>query len=373
MRDVQATITRLAQVQIDSINIVQRAHYVPFFSRLGPYDTALVDKASSRAPRRLFEYWGHAASLIDVTLEPALRFRTERAATEAWGSIRRIAAEQPDLVERVHADVADGGPLTARQVDQVDQDSPREHWGWNWSAVKTACEWLFWTGEITAARRNSQFERVYDLPDRVVPAAVRSLPTPTVAEAHLTLVRRAAAALGIGTLSCFTDYFRLNRRETAAAVQALVDSGDLIPVEVTGWERAAYLWAAARRPRRIQTRALVSPFDSLVFERRRLRELFGFDYRIEIYVPAARRRYGYYVYPFLMADRFVARVDLKADRAANVLRVLGAWGEDDIDPADTARELAAELGELATWLGLARIAVGERGNLSAELAIVLPH
>lgn len=359
MRDIQATITRLAQVQIDSINVVRRAHYLPFFSRLGPYDTALVDRAAGRAPRRLFEYWGHAASLIDVTLEPALRFRAERATDEAWGSMRRIAAEHPDLVARVLVDIRRDGPLTARQIDQVEENRPREHWGWNWSAVKTACEWLFWTGQITAARRNAQFERVYDLPERVLPEAVRSVPTPGVAAAHVALVRRAAAALGIGSLACFADYFRLTTSETAAAIEALVVTGELEPVTVTGWARTAYLWTNARKPRRIDARALLSPFDSMVFERRRLRELFGFDYRIEIYVPAAKRRHGYYVYPFLLGDRFAARVDLKADRAAGCLRVLGAWVEPDEDPVEVGRELVAELSELAQWLDLSRIEVAE--------------
>ncbi|WP_432558007.1 winged helix-turn-helix domain-containing protein [Granulicoccus sp. GXG6511] len=367
MREIQATITRIAQVQIDSINVVRRAHYLPFFSRLGPYDTGLVDRAAGRAPRRLFEYWGHAASLIDVTLEPALRFRAERAGEEAWGSMRRIAADHPGLVERVLADVARIGPVTARGIDQVEDGRAREHWGWNWSAVKTACEWLFWTGEITAARRNAQFERVYDLPDRVLPAAVRSVPTPAVVDAHVELVRRAAAALGIGSMTCFADYFRLTSDETAAAVGTLVAAGELEPVEVAGWARPAYLWTAARRPRRIDARALLSPFDSMVFERRRLRELFGFDYRIEIYVPAARRRHGYYVYPFLLGESFAARVDLKADRAAGCLRVLGAWVEQDADPAYTARELSLELGELARWLDLDRIETGARGDLIGDL------
>lgn len=371
MRDVQTTITRLAQVQIDSVNIVRRAHYLPFFSRLGPYDIALIDRAAGRAPRRLFEYWGHAASLLDVTLEPALRFRGERAGEEAWGGMRRVAKEYPGLVERVLADLQRDGPLTAREIDQVEDERTPEEWGWNWSVVKTACEWLFWTGEITAARRNVQFERVYDLPDRVLPPAIRAVPTPTVTDAHLTLVRRAAAALGIGSLACFADYFRLSTGETATAVATLVGTGELEPVRVTGWARQAYLWHAARRPRRITARALVSPFDSLVFERRRLRELFGFDYRIEIYVPAAKRRHGYYVYPFLLGEKFVARADLKADRAAGVLRVLGAWAEPGEDLAYTARELAGELRELADWLGLDRVVVGERGDLAGDLSAQL--
>lgn len=367
IRHVQAEVTRLGQFQIDSINVVQRAHYLPLFSRLGPYDTALLDRAAQQAPRRLFEYWGHAASLIDVTLEPALRFRMTRAADEAWGSMRRIVADHPDLVARVRADIARDGPLTARQIDQVEEDHDREHWGWNWSTVKTACEWLFWCGEITAARRNQHFERVFDLPERVLPPTVKAVPTPSDADAHVMLVRRAAAALGIASMRCLADYFRLTTSETAAAVAYLVDMGELEPVEVVGWRRPAYLWSAARRPRRVEARALLSPFDSLVFERRRLAELFGFDYRIEIYVPAAKRRYGYYVYPFLLGERFAARVDLKADRSAGVLRVLGAWAEPGGDPAYIAQEMAHELTALAGWLGLPRIAVAPRGDVGSAL------
>ncbi|MDO5682454.1 MAG: crosslink repair DNA glycosylase YcaQ family protein [Propionibacteriaceae bacterium] len=368
MRDIQATITRLGQMQIDSINVVRRAHYLPFFSRLGAYSTDLVDRAAGRAPRRLFEYWGHAASLIDVTLEPALRFRADRAADEAWGSMRRIAADHPEVVARVLEEVAQRGPRTAREIDGAEMHRAREHWGWNWSLVKTACEWLFWSGQITAASRNAQFERRYDVPDRVLPAAVRAQPTPTPAEAHLVLVRRAAAALGIASLGCLGDYFRLTTAETREAVETLVATGELEAVQVAGWARPAYVWHLARRPRQVHARALVSPFDSLVFERRRLRELFGFDYRIEIYVPAAQRRHGYYVYPFLLGDRFVARVDLKADRTTRRLLVLGAWAEAGTDPAYTSRELAAELHELARWLDLESVLVAGRGDLSTDLA-----
>lgn len=360
-------IDRVAQFQIDSINIVRRAHYLPMFSRLGSYDTSLLDRIAHRSPRRLFEYWGHAASLIDVRLQPALRFRMARAEAEAWGSMRRIAAEHPALIDRVLEDVARVGPVTARGLEQVEEDLAREHWGWNWSSVKTTCEWLFWSGEITAAGRNAQFERIFDLPDRVLPAMVAAAPTPSDAEAHLTLVRRAAAALGIGSLGCFADYFRLDRAETREAIDHLVGTGELEPVTVTGWSRELWLANDARRPRAIAARALLSPFDSLVFERRRLRELFGFDYRIEIYVPAAKRQHGYYVYPFLLGDRFVARVDLKADRAAGALRVLGAWVEEGADPAYVSGELAAELTQLADWLALSEIELVANGDLAPAL------
>lgn len=372
MRHAQGQLARLAQFQIDSINVVQRAHYLPLFSRLGPYDTGLLDRAAHRGPRRAFEYWGHAASLIDVTLQPALRFRMQRAEHEAWGGMRRIQSKQPELVARVREDVVVRGPLTAREVDHVEAESrSRENWGWNWSAVKTALEWLFWSGEITSAARNAQFERVFDLPERVLPKAVLAAPTPSVEESHRILVRRAAAALGIASLSCLADYFRLDAGETRNAVDQLVAGGELEPVNVTGWGRPVWLWAPTRRPRRIEARALVSPFDSLVFERRRLGALFNFDYRIEIYVPAPKRRYGYYVYPFLLGDRFAARVDLKADRAAGVLRVLSAWLEPGWDPAYVAVELGEELATMAAWLGLGEVEVHRAGDLAEPLRAVM--
>ncbi|OYO19417.1 cytoplasmic protein [Enemella dayhoffiae] len=366
MRQVQQVINQLGQFQIDSINVVARAHQFPLYSRLGAYDPALLERAAHRAPRRLFEYWGHAASLIDVTLAPALRFRMERAADEAWGGIRRMQAEQPGLVERVYTDIAAAPrPITARQLEH-DEVRRRDHWGWNWSEVKTACEWLFWCGRITAAHRNSQFERAFALPEKVLPAAVVAAPTPSVADSHLFLVRRAATALGVASLGCLADYFRLSVAETRQAVSTLVEWGELQPVTVAGWG-PAYLWHGARRPRTVAARALLSPFDSMVFERKRLAGLFGFDYRIEIYVPEPKRRFGYYVYPFLLGEEFVARVDLKADRAAGELVVQSAWLEAGHDGTRVARELAAELAELAGWLGLGAIRAVPRGDLADEL------
>lgn len=368
MRDVQRVVDQLAQFQVDSINVVTRAHHMPLFSRLGPYDVALLERASSTAPRRLFEYWGHAASLVDVRLEPALRFRMARAADEAWGGMRRVVAEQPELVAFVRDEVARRGPVSARTIE-ADEQRERTGWGWNWSSTKAALEWLFWSGEVTSARRTASFERLYDLPVRVLPRGVVEAPTPTDHEAHVVLVRRAARALGVATERCLADYFRLSRAETRAAVAELVATGELEPVAVAGWTDQAYLWHAARRPRRIRTRALVSPFDSLVFERQRAEGLFGLRYRIEVYVPAAQRQYGYYVYPFLLDEQFRARVDLKADRTAGVLRVLSAWREPSVAPDDAhvAAELWAELGQMACWLGFDRVVVEPAGDLAPAL------
>lgn len=367
MRDVQGSIDRLAQLQIDSINIVTRAHFMPLFSRLGPYDPSLLERAASRPPRRLFEYWGHAASLIDVRLQPALRWRMAAAAEDAWGRMKKIQAEHPRLVEDVLAEIAERGPLTSRQIEH-EEERRRDHWGWNWSSVKTCLEWLFWTGEITAAGRNRQFERLYDLTSRVIPAAVLAEPTPSREDADVLLVRRAAQALGIGTVRCLSDYFRISIARARAAIAILVETGELHPVTVPGWaETGAYLWHAARFPRRVEARALLSPFDSLVFERRRLEQLFDFFYRIEIYVPEAQRVHGYYVYPFLLDEQLVARVDLKADRSRGVLRVNSAWLEEGADPNATAEALVEELTSMATWQGLAALEVVPLGDLAPTL------
>lgn len=367
VRDLQRLIDAVAQFQVDSINVVARAHYLPAYSRLGPYDTALLDRCSQRAPRRLFEYWGHAASLIDVRLQPALRFRMERAADEAWSGMRRVAAEQPGLVARMLAEVAARGPIVARDIDH-DEQPRHDRWGWNWSSVKTALEWLFWCGEITPARRNPQFERVFDLPQRVLPRSILAAPTPAPSQAVQLLVARSARALGVGTLGCIADYFRLTRAETAPAIAALTAAGQLEQVQVECWRRPAWLWTGAREPRTIRARALIAPFDPLVFERARLRALFGFDYAIEIYVPQSKRRHGYYVYPFLLGDRLVARVDLKADRPAGTLRVRSAWAEPGTDEHAVAHELSEELRTLTGWLGLDDVVVEPRGDLAAPLA-----
>ncbi len=370
IRDVQSVINRVAQFQVDSINVVTRAHYLPLFSRLGGYDPALLDRAAHRAPRRLFEYWGHAASLIDVTLQPCLRFRMAAAAEHAWQSMVRIQRERPEIVDHVRAEVAAHGPISARQLEFVEEVRDRSDWGWNWSAVKTALEWVFFTGEVTSAFRNSQFERVYDLTERVLPRSVVESPTPTDSDAIRTLVGRAARALGVASESCLRDYFRLGAQVTRTAINELVESGELRPVRVRGWDRPAWLWHRARVPRRVQAQALVSPFDSLVFERSRLESLFDFCYRIEIYVPQAQRQHGYYVYPFLLGEQFVARTDLKADRTAGIFRVQSAWLERNARPRapEVAAALADELATLADWLGLGDVEVADRGDLAAELA-----
>ena len=363
-RQLRGMVERLGAVQIDSVNVLARAHYLPAFSRLGPYDVDALDRLAHYAPRRLFEYWGHEASLLPVRLHPHFRWRMERAAHEAWGGMRRVQHERPDLVARVLEDVRAQGPIAASEIADEERPKPTGPW-WDWSDVKRAVEFLFWSGQVTSARRRG-FERLYDIPERVLPADVLAAPTPPVDEAQRELVRTAARALGVAAEKDLRDYFRLPVAEARERVAELVEAGELVPVTVEGWRETGYLHADARVPRRADGAALVAPFDPLIWERPRVERLFGMRYRIEIYVPAGKRVHGYYVLPFLLGDRLVARVDLKADRQAGVLRVQAAHAEPDAPP-HTAEALRAELATMAGWLGLDGVAVEPRGDLAPEL------
>lgn len=348
-RQLGRVIDRVGVVQIDSVNVLTRAHHLPFFARLGPYDRTRLDRLRDRAPRRLVEYWAHEASLIPPSTWPLLDFRRRRARQEAWGGMRRVAEDHPGLVQRVLEAVAAHGPLTARQCEAlVDHDVPRRSgaWGWNWSAVKAAVEFLFWSGEITSSGRTPQFERLYALPSRL------GLDTRPVDEhtAHVELIRIAARAHGIGSARCLRDYFRLRADASGRAIAQLVADGELEAVHVPGLG-PSYLHAEARRPRAVHVEALVSPFDSLVWQRERTEALFGMRYRIEIYTPAARRRHGYYVLPFVHGDTLAARVDLKADRAAGALRVQRLTWEPQA-PAQAVEALRRQLRLMADWLEL---------------------
>lgn len=368
MRQVQQVVSRLGQLQIDSVNVCVRAHYMPLFARLGGYDRSLIDRAAAAAPRRVFEYWGHAACLIDVNLQPALRWRMDANRSRPWNQMREILSAHPELVDKVMAQVRERGPLTAREIDHEEQRTPGS-W-WNWSAAKSVLEWQFLIGELTSAGRNTAFERRYDLPERVLPSTVHALPTPSEGEARVMLARRAAAALGVFTEPWLAEYFYTDRAQTQVALAELVRTGEVEPVTVRGWSSPAYLWADAARPRRISGDALVAPFDSLVFDRDRLLETFGVHYRIGLYTPAAQRVHGYYVYLFVMDEAIAARVDLKADRKTGRLLVQASWLEEGCDQAQTAVRLAAELRRLADWLGLAEVEVVPRGDLAAALAAV---
>jgi len=367
---IEALVKRLGVLQLDSVNVFVRSHYMPVFSRLGPYDRARLDRlaghGTARVDRRLVEYWAHEASLIPAELHPLLRWRMADVDREAWGSIARIAREQPELVAQTLRLVAERGPIRARDTGAV-RPPPRAGHMWNWHEGKVALEHLFFTGRLGAARRVN-FERVYDTIERVVPAEIREQPTPSAPAAQRQLVRVAAQALGVATEPDLGDYFRLPRAASKARVAELATAGELRPVEVEGWSEPAYLWPSARRPGRVHARALLSPFDSLIWFRPRTQRLFDFRYRIEIYTPAARRVHGYYVLPLLLGETLVARADLKSDRRRGALVVQGAFAEPGTDRARVARELAAELRAVAGWLGLEQVSVARRGDLAPSLA-----
>jgi uncharacterized protein YcaQ len=370
-RQLRRTVERLGVVQIDSVNVVSRSHYLPYFSRLGPYPRAAVDQLAD-ARHDVFEYWAHEASYLPVRLQPFLRWRMAAAEQEAWGSMTRVQRERPEYVAALLERIRTEGPLKASQLAEARPNRPGSMW--NWHEGKAALEYLFFTGALTARARTAGFERVYDLTERVLPAAVVQAPTPERGEAMRELVRTAARALGVATETDLRDYFRLSPADARTAIAELADAGELLPVQVTGWGRPAWLVPDARRPRWVRARALLSPFDSLVWERPRVERIFGFRYRLEIYTPAEKRVHGYYVLPFLLGDALVARVDLKADRQAGVLRVQAAHAEDGVDVAEVAAELAAELRLMAAWLELDSVAVAGAGDLAPALsaALVVP-
>jgi len=383
LRHLQQLVDRIGLLQIDSVNVLARAHLMPLYSRLGGYDVALVDRAAGRAPRRLVEAWAHQASYVPPETFPLLGWRRRNYLREAWGSIAQVPLQHAPVVDDIRAVIAAEGPLTAAEMhERLEGERPRspKAWGWNWTVAKRVLEFLFFTGEVVPAGRNGAFERRYDLTERVLPATVLTAPEPDEADAVRALVEIAARAHGIGSLRCLADYFRLRQAPVARAVQELVDEGVLVPVSVPEWEdRPVYRHRDATLPRRATGAALLSPFDPLVFERRRLERLFGLRYRIEIYVPEPQRVWGYYVLPFLLGERLAALVDLKADRQDGLLRVHAAHRAPDPGTApvsadaETVAALAVELRVLADWLGLQEVVVGDRqgrarGDLAAELA-----
>jgi uncharacterized protein YcaQ len=367
-RAVGDTVRRLGAVQIDSVNVLVRAHYLPLLARLGAYDRRVLDDAFGRGPRSLFEYWGHEAALLPVGSQPLMRWRMDRVHDDAWGGMVRVQREQPGLVREVAEVVRERGPITATALEAEFahiERGPREHWGWNWSAVKRAVEYLFWAGEITSAGRDSAFRRRYAAPERVLPRAVLQTPTPSPEEAQRSLVAIAARALGVATAADLADHFRMPAAPTRAAIADLVEDGVLAEVDVPGWPAA---WAPVdlRVPRRVEGGALLAPFDPLIWYRPRTERLFGMRYRIEIYTPAPQRVHGYYVLPFLFGDDLVARVDLKAERGAGLLVVQAAHAEGT-PPPGSVEGLAQSLSEMAGWLGLSEVHVRPVGDLSRRL------
>lgn len=360
-------ISRIQVLQLDSVSVAVRAHYAPVFSRLGPYDRDVLDRAAwgPRSSRLLAEYWAHEAALMAVEDWPLLRWRMRQYRHGRWGT--HIVKANPQLADEIVAAIAELGPSTAGQIEAHLAAEPRRKKGawWTRSDTKWVAEALFSAGVLTTATRVG-FARHYDLVERVLPAAVLAREVDDD-EAIRELTLRAATALGVGTEADIRDYFRLSAQQVKPAIAALVATGDIEPVDVDGWSAPAYLRAGRTVPRADRGTALLCPFDPLIFFRPRVERLFEFHYRIEIYTPAAKRQYGYYVWPLLMDGRLVARVDLKADRAANSLRVLGAFGEPDAPKARVAAALTGELESMASWLGLGGFSVAGRGDLSGEL------
>lgn len=353
-RQLARTLDRLALHQIDSVNVLARAHYLPAFSRLGPYDRSLIDRAAwgPKSERRLFEYWAHEASLLPLALHPLLRWRMARAdrGESGWALMRAFATDRRAEAEALLARIGGEGPMAASDFAE---GKSRPGW-WEWGDTKRALEWLFRAGHVATATRRGSFERVYDLSERVIPQAVLALPTPSEADAHRALIALSARALGVATAGDLRDYFRLTPGEAKPAIETLVEDGILLPVAVETWRQPAFLHAEARRPRRIEAHALLAPFDPLIWERARAERLFGFRYRIEIYVPADKRVHGYYVLPFLIDEALVARVDLKADRQRSRLVSRSIHLEPEAPP-ETSERLRAELASMAQWLGLERV------------------
>ena len=363
-RQLNLLLQRLAVLQLDSVNVFERSHYLPVFARLGAYNKALLDRLTFTRRSAYTEYWAHQAAVIPVEQRPLwhwsmLQWRSERTELGRWG------AAHPEMLDFLRAELRDKGALTAGQVEH-DANVRRGPW-WGWSDVKMGLETLFFWGEVAVSGR-TRFERSYDLAERVIPAEHIDRDIPK-AEAIRELVRIASRAQGVATQGDLADYFRLKQEPVKGAIADLVEAGELLRVDVPGWGMPAYLHRDARLPRRIDTAALLSPFDPVVWHRQRTERMFGFHYRIEIYTPAPKRIYGYYTLPVLVDDQLVARIDLKTDRQAGVLRVQSAWREPG-QHADVER-IAGLLRDTAAWQGMASIEVAGVGDLSAALGLQL--
>jgi len=368
---VNRLIERLGLLQIDSVNAVVRSHYLPLFSRLGSYPSTLLDQAawSSGRRRTLFEYWGHEASLLPLAMYPLLGWRMQRAkrGEDIYQQLAKFGREQQDTIRRVIAAVEAQGALGAGSLST--REDKAGQW-WDWSAEKHALEWLFASGEVTVAGRRG-FERLYDLPERVIPAPILQQPLPDEAEGQRGLLLHAAQALGVGTEKDLRDYFRLNTADARPRLAELVEDGQLQTCEVAGWRQIAYCLPQPKVPRKVVASALLSPFDSLIWERSRTERLFDFRYRLEIYTPQDKRVYGYYVLPFLHNERIAARVDLRAERASGRLAVHAVHEEEPGLDDQGMLALALNLRQMADWLGLARVQLNCQRESAGRLRVAL--
>jgi uncharacterized protein YcaQ len=361
VRHFRRVIARVGVVQLDSVNVFSRTHYLPFFSRLGAYERGALD-SWLWGSGEVFEYWGHMASVLPIDLYPMFRWRMDRG--WIWSPAEQLLADEPGYLDSVLDQVHRRGPL---QTSDLDDPGKRGSNGmWDWSNGKIALEMLFVQGKVAAAARPN-FVRMYDVAERVIAAEHLGAPILEPAEAQSELLRRSARALGIATAEDLADYFRIRMPQARPLIERLASRGELIEVEIPGWDRVAYLHPEATLPRRVEGRALLSPFDNLIWYRDRVERLWDFFYRIEIYVPEPKRVHGYYVLPFLLDGALVARVDLKTDRKAGALLVRGAFAEPGVDGARVGRELRAELEEVASWLGLSEVRVAANGDLAARL------
>jgi len=369
-RHVLSTIETLGLLQIDSVNVVSRSHYLPLFSRLGDYPRALLEDVAWGKKPALVEYWGHEASLMPRALHPLFRWRMAdaKAGVGVWSGVAKFLDSHPDLIAKALDEIRRRGPLSAGELEIGAKKGPGGWWGW--SESKRAVECLFWAGELTTATRRTGFERVYGTPEQVLPASILDTPTPSREDAHRALIARAAKAMGVATERDLRDYFRMGPAESRARIAELVEEGLLTPAKIEGWEQTAYVADGAARPRKIEARALLSPFDNLIWFRERTERIFDARIRLEIYTPAHLRTHGYYVLPFLQGDTLTARVDLKADRKAGRLLVQAAHAQPAAN-GETPVELAAELRLMAGWLGLGDVEVRPSGDLAGALTSAL--
>ncbi|MCU1502794.1 MAG: cytoplasmic protein [Ilumatobacteraceae bacterium] len=354
-------LDRIGLIQIDSVNVLARSQEIVLFSRLGAHPRNLLPDATDA--RELFEYWVHEASHVPAVQYPLYRWKMDRGAEFAWRGVGELEVRRPGFIDKIYERVA-AGPVVAGDVSE--RIGPKGSW-WDWDDGKVALEHLFWTGRVAVRRRRGDFARIYELPEQRLPAVVLDLPAPPERDARKELLALAGRYLGVATFTDLTDYHRQKNQPAKALVDELVAEGRLVPVAVDGWKQQAYLHPDARQPRRVAARALLSPFDPIVWNRDRAERLFGFRYRIEIYTPAAKRIHGYYVLPFLLGDALVGRVDLKADRLGGRLLVQSAWAEPGIAHDAVVGELAEELRQMAEWLDLADVVVAGHGDLAESL------